>query len=95
MGAGSNPAIWFVAVAFLLVWIRFWVDREKEAAMTETRACKFATRRKAPMKRKRTRIAIALFETIWAITANWAAALVTLPIHAKGRSQLVERPLRF
>lgn len=88
MGAGSNPAVWFVAVAFLLMWIRFWIDRKKEDKMTETGVRKITTRRKAPMKRNRTRTVIALIETIWAIATNWAAALVTLPIHAKGRSPL-------
>ncbi len=84
MGAGSNPAVRFVAVAFLLTLIRFWVGAKKEDSMTKTRVSKVGTCRKAPAKRKRTGIVIALIETIWAISTNWAAALVTLPIHAKG-----------
>jgi hypothetical protein len=84
MGAGSNPAVWFVAVAFLLTLIRLWVSRKEEGSMTETRACEVTTRREAPAKRKPTGIIVALIETIWAISISWAAALVTLPIHAKG-----------
>jgi hypothetical protein len=30
MGAGSNPAVWFVAVAFLLMLIHLWIDKNKE-----------------------------------------------------------------
>jgi hypothetical protein len=54
--------------------------------MTKKRVSKKPTRRKAPEKRKRTRIVVALAETMWAIATNWAAALVTFSIHAKGRS---------
>jgi hypothetical protein len=88
MGAGSNPAVWFVAVAFLLTLIRSWVSKKEEDNMTKTRACEVAACRKAPAKRKPTRIVVALIETVWAISTSWAAALVTLPIHAEGRSRL-------
>jgi hypothetical protein len=84
MGAGSNPAVWFVGVAFLLMLVRFWIGQQRENSMTKTRACEAATSQKAPAKRKRTEVVVALIETIWAISTNWAAALVTLPIHAKG-----------
>jgi hypothetical protein len=56
--------------------------------MIKTRVRKKPTRRKAPAKRRRTEVVTALIETIWAIVTNWAAALVTLSIHAEGRSQL-------
>jgi hypothetical protein len=84
MGAGSNPAVWFVGVAFLLTLIRSWISSKKEGNMAKTRACELRTRHNTPAKRKPTGIVVALLETIWAISTNWAAALVTLPIHAKG-----------
>lgn len=83
MGAGSNPAVWFVGVTLVLTLVRCWIGRKNEGHMTKTRACEVTTRRQAPAKRKRTGIVVALIETIWVISTNCAAALVTLPIHAK------------
>lgn len=60
--------------------------------MIKTRESKKVTRRKAPAKRKAEKIVAALFETMWAIATNWVAALVTLSIHAEGRSLKSERP---
>jgi hypothetical protein len=85
MGVGSNPAVWFVAITFLLAVVRFWIDG-KEQDMIKTRDSKKVTRRKAPAKRNRKKIVAALFETMWAIATNWTTALVTLSIHEKGRS---------
>ena len=86
-GAGSNPAVWFVAVASALVAIQFWIVKRKEAYMTDTNAYRKTGRRKAQVKSKAAKFTDAVATTIWAIATNWAAGLVTLPLHAKGAPQ--------
>ena len=87
MGVGSNPAVWFVVIASLLALIRFWIDKRKEAHMIKTKASRKLSCRKVQTKSVRTAVVISLLETFWAIATNWAAGMVTLSIHAKGRSQ--------
>ena len=74
MGVGSNPAAWFVVVAFFLILARYWLDLRKETPMKTTR-----TQVKPCLKSALTAFA----ETSWAIMTNIAAWIVTLPIHAK------------
>jgi hypothetical protein len=79
MGVSANPAMWFVAVAFLVA-ARFGLKHRKEILMQTTKS-----RRKAHMKPAAfEKSALALGETLWAIATNIVAGLVTLLIHRKG-----------
>ena len=79
---GSNPAAWFVVVAIVLTLARWGLDAGKEAHMKKTKS-----RRKAQVKSRIDYVKkafVAHLETLWAITASFAAGLVTLSTYQKG-----------
>lgn len=81
MGAGSNPAVWFVAVTLVLTLARYWLDTKKEVPMkNKTTGRKTKSQTKSTVKR----VLLAGCETIWGIAANLTVGLATLSIHAKG-----------
>jgi hypothetical protein len=83
-GAGSSPAIWFVAVASTLITIRFWIAKRKERQMTNTNACRKTGHCKVQVKSNAATFMGAVATTTLAIATDWTAGLVTHPLHAKG-----------
>lgn len=75
MGVGANPTACFVVVAFLLMLVRFWLDRNKEVSMKATKI-----NRQVQAKSKLKSVLLAFAETSWALTTNFAVGLVTLSI---------------
>lgn len=77
---GANPATWFaVGALFLLIVVRFGLDRTKEVNMNTSTNC-----RMAKVKSVTKSVFSAAVETFWALATNILAGLVTASIHAKG-----------
>jgi hypothetical protein len=89
---GSNPAVWFVAVASTLIAIRFWIIKRREVQMADTNTYRKIGRHMARMKSNAAAFVSAVVTITLAIATDWTAELVTHPLHTKGAPRWVERP---